>query len=95
MRKYEYTQSNTDYTSFYRKRHEKVVVLIIYIDDMIITCEDHIAIICNTFCIYISKTIMSSKKYFATSTTVQVNYGSVNCRSVMKLEMPKYSFPVI
>jgi Reverse transcriptase (RNA-dependent DNA polymerase) len=43
MRKYEYTQSDTDHTSFYRKRREKIVVLIIYVDDLIITCEDHIA----------------------------------------------------
>jgi Reverse transcriptase (RNA-dependent DNA polymerase) len=40
MRKYEYTQSDSDHTLFYRKRHEKITILIIYVDDMIITSDD-------------------------------------------------------
>jgi Reverse transcriptase (RNA-dependent DNA polymerase)/Integrase core domain len=40
MSKYGYTQSDSDHTLFYRKRHEKIAVLIIYVDDMIITGDD-------------------------------------------------------
>ena len=40
MNKYGYTQSDSDHTLFYRKRHEKIAVLIIYVDDMIITGDD-------------------------------------------------------
>lgn len=40
MRKYGYSQSDSDHTLFYRKGHEKIAVLIIYVDDMIITGDD-------------------------------------------------------
>jgi len=40
MRGYGYTQSNSDHTMFYKKSYEKIVVLIIYVDDMIITGSD-------------------------------------------------------
>jgi Reverse transcriptase (RNA-dependent DNA polymerase) len=40
MSKYGYTQSDSDHTLFYRKRQEKIAVLIIYVDDMIITGDD-------------------------------------------------------
>jgi hypothetical protein len=40
MKKYGYSQSDSDHTLFYRKRLEKITVLIIYVDDMIITCDD-------------------------------------------------------
>jgi Reverse transcriptase (RNA-dependent DNA polymerase) len=40
MSKYGYTQSDPDHTLFYKKRQEKIAVLIIYVDDMIITGDD-------------------------------------------------------
>lgn len=40
MKKYEYKQSNSDHTLFLRHQGEKVVVLIIYVDDIIITGDD-------------------------------------------------------
>lgn len=40
MRKYGYSHSDSDHTLFYRKRLEKITVLIIYIDDIIITSDD-------------------------------------------------------
>jgi Reverse transcriptase (RNA-dependent DNA polymerase) len=45
MSKYGYTQSDSDHTLFYRKRHEKIAILIIYVDDMIITGDDQDEII--------------------------------------------------
>jgi Reverse transcriptase (RNA-dependent DNA polymerase) len=40
MRGYGYTQSDSDHTIFYKKRYKKIVVLIIYVDDMIIIGND-------------------------------------------------------
>jgi Reverse transcriptase (RNA-dependent DNA polymerase) len=40
MRGYGYTQSNSDHTMFYKKNYKKIIVLIIYVDDMIITEND-------------------------------------------------------
>jgi Reverse transcriptase (RNA-dependent DNA polymerase) len=40
MKKYEYSQSESDHTLFYRKRCEKITILIIYVDDIIITGDD-------------------------------------------------------
>jgi Reverse transcriptase (RNA-dependent DNA polymerase) len=40
MKRYGYTQSDSDHTMFYKRRQDKIVVLIIYVDDMIITEND-------------------------------------------------------
>jgi len=40
MRKYGFQQSNSDHTLFLKKQRGKVIVLIIYVDDMIITRDD-------------------------------------------------------
>ncbi|VVA22039.1 Hypothetical predicted protein, partial [Prunus dulcis] len=40
MKKYGYRQSNADHTLFLKRRKGKVTVLIIYVDDMIITGDD-------------------------------------------------------
>ena len=40
MRKYGFTQSNSDHTLFLKHRLGKVTTLIIYVDDMIITGDD-------------------------------------------------------
>jgi Reverse transcriptase (RNA-dependent DNA polymerase) len=40
MKKYNYTQSDFDHTLFYKHRQDKVTILIIYVDDMIITGDD-------------------------------------------------------
>lgn len=40
MKKYGYTQSDSNHTMFYKRRQNKIVVLIIYVDDMIITGDD-------------------------------------------------------
>jgi len=40
MRKYGFQQSNSDHTLFLKKQQGKVTVLIIYVDDMIITGDD-------------------------------------------------------
>lgn len=40
MKKYDYRQSNADYTLFTKKNGAKIVCLIIYVDDMIITGND-------------------------------------------------------
>jgi Reverse transcriptase (RNA-dependent DNA polymerase) len=40
MKKYGYFQSDSDHTLFFRKIHDKITILIIYIDDMIITGND-------------------------------------------------------
>jgi hypothetical protein len=40
MRKYGFKQSNSDHTLFIRHRLSKVTVLIVYVDDMIITGDD-------------------------------------------------------
>ena len=40
MKNYNYTQSDSDHTLFYKHRQDKVTILIIYVDDMIITGDD-------------------------------------------------------
>jgi TATA-box binding protein (TBP) (component of TFIID and TFIIIB) len=40
MEKYNYTQSDFDHTLFYKHRQDKITILIIYVDDMIITGDD-------------------------------------------------------
>ena len=40
MKKYDYKQSNSDYTLFLKKRNGKITCLIINVDDMIITGDD-------------------------------------------------------
>ena len=40
MRKYGFQQSNYDHTLFLKRRQGKVTTLIVYVDDMIITCND-------------------------------------------------------
>ena len=40
MKKYGFQQSNSDHTLFLKQRQKKVTVLIIYVDDMIITGDD-------------------------------------------------------
>ena len=40
MKKYEYEQSNSDHTLFFKKKGGKITCLIIYVDDMIITGDD-------------------------------------------------------
>jgi len=44
MKKYGYTQSNSDHTLFLKRRLGKVTALIIYVDDMIITGDDVVEI---------------------------------------------------
>ena len=38
---YEYEQSKCDHTLFFKRNQDKLTVLIIYVDDMIITGNDH------------------------------------------------------
>ncbi|KAB2608187.1 hypothetical protein D8674_011355 [Pyrus ussuriensis x Pyrus communis] len=40
IKKYGYRQGNADYTLFIKCRDGKVTLLIIYVDDMIVTCDD-------------------------------------------------------
>ena len=40
MKTYNYIQSDSDHTLFYKHCHDKVTILIIYVDDMIITGDD-------------------------------------------------------
>ncbi|KAM7499356.1 hypothetical protein LguiA_023770 [Lonicera macranthoides] len=40
MRKFGYSQSNSDHTLFLKKSHEKITVLIVYVDDMVLTGND-------------------------------------------------------
>jgi len=40
MKKYGFQQSNSDHTLFLKQRQRKVIALIIYVDDMIITGDD-------------------------------------------------------
>jgi transposase InsO family protein len=40
MKRYGYNQSDSDHTMFYKKRPDKISILIIYVDDMIITGND-------------------------------------------------------
>jgi Reverse transcriptase (RNA-dependent DNA polymerase) len=40
MKDYEFEQSDSDHTLFFKRREEKLTVLIIYVDDMIITGND-------------------------------------------------------
>jgi Reverse transcriptase (RNA-dependent DNA polymerase) len=44
MKSYGYTQSESDHTMFFKKNQGKITVLIIYVDDMIITGDDHVEI---------------------------------------------------
>jgi Reverse transcriptase (RNA-dependent DNA polymerase) len=40
MKSYEFEQSDSDHTLFFKKQQGKLIVLIIYVDDMIITGDD-------------------------------------------------------
>ena len=40
MKKFGYTQSNSDHTLFLKKRKDRITCLIIYVDDMVITGDD-------------------------------------------------------
>ncbi|KAM7531655.1 hypothetical protein LguiB_035065 [Lonicera macranthoides] len=40
MRKFGYSQSNSDHTLFLKKSHEKITALIVYVDDMVLTGND-------------------------------------------------------
>lgn len=40
MRAFGYHQSNSDYTLFLKKQFGKITVLIIYVDDMVVTGND-------------------------------------------------------
>ena len=40
MKKYGYRQGNADHTLFIKRKDGKVTLLIIYVDDMIVTCDD-------------------------------------------------------
>jgi Reverse transcriptase (RNA-dependent DNA polymerase) len=40
MKKYNYTQSDYDHTLFYKHRQDKITILIIYVDNMIIIGDD-------------------------------------------------------
>ena len=44
MKGYGYTQSESDHTMFFKRNRGKISVLIIYVDDMIITGNDHVEI---------------------------------------------------
>lgn len=35
-----YTQAHSDHTLFYKHRKEQVIILIVYVDDIIVTCND-------------------------------------------------------
>ena len=41
MKKYGYTQSNADHTLFLKRQDGKITILIIYVDDMIVTSNDN------------------------------------------------------
>ena len=41
MKGYGYNQSNSDHTLFYKQNQGKIAILIIYVDDMIITGNNH------------------------------------------------------
>ena len=41
MRSYGYHQSNSDHTLFLKKQHGKITTLIVYVDDMVVTGNDH------------------------------------------------------
>lgn len=40
MKNYEFEQSDSDHTLFFKRRQEKLTILIIYVDDMIIIGND-------------------------------------------------------
>jgi hypothetical protein len=40
MKRYGYSQSDLDYIIFYRREHDKITFLIIYVADIIITGND-------------------------------------------------------
>ena len=40
MRRFGYKQSNSDYTLFFKKCHGKIIALIFYVDDMMVTRND-------------------------------------------------------
>ena len=40
MKKFVYKQSNSDHTMFLRKESDRIICLIIYVDDMVITGYD-------------------------------------------------------
>ncbi|RVW25999.1 Retrovirus-related Pol polyprotein from transposon RE1 [Vitis vinifera] len=41
MRAFGYRQSNSDHTLFLKKQHGKITALIVYVDDMVVTGNDH------------------------------------------------------
>ena len=41
MRAFGYRQSNLDHTLFLKKQHGKITTLIVYVDDMVVTGNDH------------------------------------------------------
>lgn len=45
MRKMDYIQGNSDHTLFVKKEGDKVCILLVYVDDMIITSDHHEKII--------------------------------------------------
>ncbi|VVA37389.1 PREDICTED: Retrovirus-related Pol poly from, partial [Prunus dulcis] len=40
VKKFGYVQSNSDHTLFLKRRKDKLIALIIYVDDMIVTGDD-------------------------------------------------------
>ncbi|KAK0581525.1 hypothetical protein LWI29_014803 [Acer saccharum] len=40
MRKFRYQQSNSDHTLFFKRKDDKITLLIVYVDDMIVTGND-------------------------------------------------------
>ena len=40
MRSFGYHQSNSDHTLFLKKQHGKIIALIVYVDDMVVTGND-------------------------------------------------------
>ena len=40
MRRFGYHQSNSDHTLFFKRKGDKITILIVYVDDMIVTGND-------------------------------------------------------
>lgn len=41
VRRLGYTQAHTDHKLFYRHKNEKKTILIVYVDEFILTCDDY------------------------------------------------------